>query len=144
VIASAAVVCGWSYFIFTGNILTLWPMFGVANQLLAVVALAVGTSVIVNEGRSRYAWVTIVPLAFVGTTTVTGGFLSITNIFWPLTRSNVPGEPFKGVLNSALTAVMMGCVLVVLAEAVPSWVRHWKEGRRATLERVALPGEVFV
>ena len=63
---------GWSYFIFTGSIQALWPMFGVANQLLAVVALTVATTVLVNEGRSRYAWVTLAPMLFVGTTTLTG------------------------------------------------------------------------
>src|SRR5262249_51234086 len=48
--ASLLVVSGWAYFIYTGSIQTLWPMFGVANQLLAVVALAVGTTVLINEG----------------------------------------------------------------------------------------------
>ena len=44
---------------------TIWPMFGIANQLLAVVALAVGTTIIINIGRAKYAWVTFVPLCFV-------------------------------------------------------------------------------
>ena len=49
----------WSYFIWTGSISTIWPMFGIANQLLASVALAVGTTIIINQGKARYAWVTL-------------------------------------------------------------------------------------
>ena len=52
---------------------TIWPMFGIANQLLAAVALAVGTTIIINIGRARYAWVTLAPLCFVAITTLTAG-----------------------------------------------------------------------
>ena len=69
------VVCfSWSYLIFTGKHLTLWPMFGTANQLLATIALAVATTFLVNMGRVRYAWVTAIPMGFVGVTTVTAAF----------------------------------------------------------------------
>jgi carbon starvation protein len=136
VLSTALVVGGWSYFIFTGTIQTLWPMFGVANQLLAVVALTVATTVLVNEGKSRYAWVTLAPMLFVGTTTLTGGFFSIRDIFLPMAAR---GDAFKGWLNVGLTAVMMVCVLLILADSVPRWVRHWREGRRETLSALGLP-----
>jgi carbon starvation protein len=123
VLATALVVGGWSWFIFTGSIQTLWPMFGVANQLLAVVALTVATSVLVNEGKGRYAWTTAVPLAFVGTTTLAGGTLSIRDIFLPLARAARPADAFKGALNATLTGIMMACVLLVLLDALPRWFR---------------------
>ena len=63
IITTLIVVVGWAYFIWTGNISTIWPMFGIANQLLAAVALAVGTTILINIGRARYAWVTLVPLS---------------------------------------------------------------------------------
>ena len=74
IFSSVLVVAGWSYFIFTGNISTIWPMFGIANQLLAGIALCVGTTLIVNLGRARLAWVTLLPLSFVSTTTLTAGY----------------------------------------------------------------------
>src|SRR5207249_4309549 len=86
ILSTALIVGGWTYFILTGSIATIWPMFGIANQLLASVALAVGTTVLVNRGRARYAWATAVPLAFVGTTTLTAGFLSVRDNFLPLAR----------------------------------------------------------
>ena len=58
-------------------------MFGTANQLLACIALAIGTSFIINRGRAKYAWVTIIPMTFVGITTLTAGFLNIKNIYLP-------------------------------------------------------------
>jgi carbon starvation protein CstA len=131
--ASVLVVAGWSYFIYTGTIQTLWPMFGVANQLLAIVALAIGTTVIINEGRSRYAWVTLVPLVFVGVTTLSGGYFSIRDIFLK------DPDPWKRGLNSGLTAIMMVCVVLILFDAVPRWLRHWKAGRDETKEAMRLP-----
>lgn len=142
VAASALVVAGWSYFIYTGTIQTLWPIFGVANQLLAIVALTVATTVLINEGRSKYAWVTILPMIFVGTTTLTAGVLSIKDIFLPLARAPKPGAPiYQGQLLAVLTTVMMVCVIAVLVDAVPRWLRHWKDGRRETRAALELPSE---
>jgi carbon starvation protein len=115
------VVAGWSYFILTGSISQIWPMFGIANQLLAAVALCVGTSVILNSGRARYAWVTLAPLAFVATTTLYAGYLSITDNFLPLTK--IPAKAFAGYLDSALTATLMLCVVVILAASARAWQR---------------------
>src|SRR5438128_4503203 len=111
IITSALVVFGWTYFIRTGSVSTIWPMFGIANQLLAVIALCVGTTVIINMGRARYAWVTITPLVFVATTTLTAGWRSIFDNFWRETFK--PETAFRGYLNTALTAIMMTCVVIV-------------------------------
>jgi carbon starvation protein len=81
----------------------------------------VTTTVLVNEGCARYAWVTLAPLAFLGTTTLAGGALPIRDIFLPLTASARPADVFKGWLNSGLTAVMMASVLLILADAIPRW-----------------------
>ena len=56
---------GWGGLIWTGSIDTIWPMFGIANQMLAVIALAVVTTVMINAGRGRYAPLTILPMLFV-------------------------------------------------------------------------------
>ena len=84
VLSTGLVVVGWSYFILTGSIDTIWPMFGIANQLLASVALCVGTTVIVNSGKGRYAWVTLLPLSFVSVTTLTAGWMAATSKFLPM------------------------------------------------------------
>ena len=128
-LSSALIVCGWTYFILTGSISTIWPMFGIANQLLASIALAVGTTVLVNGGRARCAWATAVPMAFVSTTTLTAGFLSIRNNFLPLAHSADPTKSFQGWLDAGLTAIMMTCVVFVLGEAALAWRRAFARGR---------------
>jgi len=72
--ASFLVVCAWGYLIYSGNISSIWPMFGVANQLLAAVAFGIGTVVIVKSGKLKYAWVTFVPMVFMFSTTFTASW----------------------------------------------------------------------
>ncbi|MBI4442469.1 MAG: carbon starvation protein A [Acidobacteria bacterium] len=116
-----AVSC-WGYFILTGNIDTIWPMFGIANQLLGVVALAVAGTVMVNAGRARYLWVVVLPMAFVTLTTMTAG-VQLIQRFLELAYSPVPSDSFKGYLNVFLILAMMVCVTIILTEAVRKWLR---------------------
>lgn len=125
--STAVVVFAWGYFIWTGNISTIWPMFGTANQLLAGVALAVATSAIVNAGKVRYVWVTLVPMLFVSITTLTAGWLNIVDNFLPLTAN--PGTAAQGYVNSILTAVMMLCAVIILVEAFRRWYRVLVKGQ---------------
>ena len=123
VVSTLIVVCAWGYFIWTGSISTIWPMFGIANQLLAAVALAVGTTIIINMGKARYAWVTLVPLSFVATTTLTAGVLSVRDNFWPMAIGPNAARHFQGYLNTTLTVIMMVSVVVILSNAAWRWMR---------------------
>ena len=123
IVSTLIIVGAWSYFISNGSINTIWPMFGIANQLLAAVALAVGTTIIINMGKARYAWVTGVPLAFVSITTLTAGVLSVRDNFWPMAIGPDASRRFQGQLDTALTIVMMVCVVVILGHALRRCVR---------------------
>jgi carbon starvation protein len=126
IIATTLVVFSWGYFLWTGNISTIWPMFGTANQLLAAVALAVGTSAIINSGKERYAWVTLVPMIFVAVTTLTASWLNITDNYLPLMAQ--PGTTVQGLVNTLLTLIMMVCAVVILIEACRRWYRVLVKG----------------
>jgi carbon starvation protein len=117
IVSTLLVVGAWGYFIWTGSISTIWPMFGIANQLLAAVALAVGTTIIINMGKARYAWVTLVPLVFVSVTTLTAGVLSVRDIFLPMAVGPDPTRHFQGYVNTIMTIIMMICVVVIIANA---------------------------
>jgi carbon starvation protein len=116
--ATVAIVLGWAYFIWTGNISTIWPMFGVANQLVAVVALAVATTLVINIGRAPYMWVTGLPCAFVTVTTLTAGWMNIADNFWPLTGAPDAAVRVQGYVNSICTGVMMVCAVIILGATV--------------------------
>jgi carbon starvation protein len=135
IVSTLLVVAGWVYFIWTGSISTIWPMFGIANQLLAAVALAVGTTIIINTGKAKYVWVTLVPLAFVATTTLTAGVLSVRDIFWPMATGADEALRFTGYVNTVLTVVMMACVVVILANAMWKWTQVLS-GRHTVAEPV--------
>jgi carbon starvation protein len=123
VLSTLLVVFGWGYFVWTGSVRTIWPMFGIANQLLAAVALTVATSVIINTGKARYMWITVVPLAFVSITTLTAGVLSVRDNFWPMAIGPDTTLNFQGWLNTLLTVIMMACVLVILGNAIWKWTQ---------------------
>jgi carbon starvation protein len=113
-ISTVLMVLAWGYFIWTGNISTVWPMFGVANQLLAVVAFAVGTTLVINLGRAKYAWITFLPLCFLAVTTLTAGFLNIRDNYWPMAIGPDPALTTQGYVNSICTGIMMLCAIIIL------------------------------
>jgi carbon starvation protein len=113
--STALIVGGWSYFMLTGTIATIWPMFGVANQLLASAALCVATTIILREGRRRrYALVTFVPLAFVATTTITAGVEHIAALYRE--------RPTLLQVNLLVTATLLACVALVIGGSVRRWI----------------------
>jgi carbon starvation protein len=123
IVTTAVVTAGWGVLVYTGSIDTIWPMFGIANQLLAVVALCLVTTLLINTGRSRYAPVTLLPMLFVTATTLTAGAQMVPQ-FVRLTELGPPQgwSTLKGVLNISLTVFVIACVLTLLLLAVSRWV----------------------
>jgi carbon starvation protein len=134
-LSTAAVVACWSYLVFAAlrdprGMGTLWTLLGVGNQLLAVIALSVATIWLVNTGKARYAWVTLLPLVFVATTTLTGGILSVTGPYWRMARD--PASRTMGILCTVGISTVMACAVGVAASGV----------RRVGLRRIgARPSE---
>jgi carbon starvation protein len=122
-LASGAACSCWGYLLYCGDIKSIWPVFGVANQLLATLALAVGTTFILRRAeRSSYALVTLAPMLFMLATTLSAGWLSITGNY-------LPQGSFNGYLNAALCLVMMLLVGLVSLDCALVW-RGIMAGRR--------------
>jgi carbon starvation protein len=132
-VSTGLIVAAWGYMIYTGSISTIWPLFGTGNQLLATIALAVATTFLVNMGKARYAWVTAIPMVFVGGTTLTAAVFSIRDIFWPMAMK--PGTQFTGYLDTVLMTIFIIGVLLVVFEAGK---RCW-----STLHGKPIPPEAF-
>ncbi len=120
-LATALIVAGWTYFILTGSISTIWPMFGIANQLLACAALCVGTTIILRESSKKaYAWVTAGPLCFVSTTTITAGIQSVFTIYYPM--SQVPATRVTGLVNLIVVSLLLCGVVFIIAGSASRWL----------------------
>jgi carbon starvation protein len=120
IITTALIVAAWGYLIYTGSVATIWPLFGTGNQLLATIALAVTSTFLVNQGKVKYAWITAVPMLFVGVTTFIAGIESVRDIFWPMAMR--PSVRFQGWFDSTLMVLfIVGVVLVVGSAARRCW-----------------------
>jgi carbon starvation protein len=138
-LASELIVAGWGYFLYQGvvdplgGINSLWPLFGISNQLLAGVALCVGTTVIIKMGRARYAWVTVVPLVWLVTITMTAGwqkvfspdpklgFLAHAATLAGSTLPNVGRMIFNDRLDAGVALLFMSIVSLLVLSSIREW-----------------------
>lgn len=115
VIGVSVLVCYlWGYLLYGGDIGTVWPLFGVSNQLLASIALAIGTSVILRRcnGKTWYGLITFVPMVYLFASVLTAGYWMIINVYLPS----------HNYLNTTLSSIMMGLSVVVMVDAVIKWI----------------------
>jgi carbon starvation protein len=126
--ASFLVVGAWGMLIYSGSIDTIWPMFGVANQLLAAVALSVGTTVLLKMGKARYMPITLVPMLFMFTTTLTASAQLVLR-FWRQAAAN-PEKALTNRLDALLVGAMACLAVVVLMDSLVKWLR-FRPGRAA-------------
>lgn len=152
VVASGLVVAAWGYFLYQGvvdplgGINTLWPLFGIANQMLAVVALVVGTTILLKMGKTRYAWVTLLPTAWLTTATMTAGwqklfdpsakisFLAAADKYQAAINAGKVLPPAQSMeemqrivlnnqIDAVLTAIFMLLVALIILDALRVWYK---------------------
>jgi carbon starvation protein len=123
---SFLVVGSWGMLIYSGSISTIWPMFGVANQLLAAVALAVGTTVLIKLGKARYTPITLAPMLFMFTTTLTASYQLIGR-FWRQAAAE-PDSALTFRLDAVLVGAMACLAVVVLIDSLVKWLKFRPAG----------------
>ena len=159
-LSSALIVGAWGYFLYQGvvdplgGINSLWPLFGIANQLLAAVALVVATTILLKMGRLKWIWVTLLPTVWLVIVTMTAsyqkifsanpriGFLAFANAMAAqIAAGKIPTAKitemqrviFNQRLDAAVTAALGGMILVLLVEAVIQWHAILARGRQPIL-----------
>lgn len=116
---SALVTYMWGYLLYSGDVASIWPLFGVANQLLAVVALAIGTTIILKIApKKSYAWVTAAPLAFLAVTVITAGYMNVGMFF---KRGDTLGNT-----NGTVSIVLIILVVITLIDSARKWMELLK------------------
>jgi carbon starvation protein len=157
ILSSALMVGAWGYFLYQGvidplgGINSLWPLFGIANQLLAAIALCVVTTILLKTSQVRYAWISLAPLMWLLAVTMTAGYQKIfhphlrigflahaADLSTKLAAGQIPPERiaetqaliFNDRLDAAITALFMVLVLVIVAESAREWYRVLS-GRKA-------------
>jgi carbon starvation protein len=122
--ATSFVCLAWGYLVWTGSIATIWPTLGICNQLLACIALCAATTMLVNRGRARYAFVTVAPLLFVATVTETAGYELIRDQFVAkMIRSGQPALALQGWLLALLCGAAMLALVAIFVESATRWWR---------------------
>ena len=121
-LCTGLVTFGWGSLIWSSSIDTIWPMFGIANQLLAGIALCVVSTWIIQNGRGRYAFVSIIPLIFIISTTFTAAAQLISGRFWPTfdqgRKDNNWPQMLQGGLCCAAIVFLIFCFVVILAGSI--------------------------
>jgi carbon starvation protein len=149
-LASALIVGAWGYFLYfgaidpLGGINSLWPLFGIANQMLATVALCVVTSIIIRRGKARYAFVTLTPLIWLVAVTMTAGFQKI---FSPMANvgflshsamlraqlstpdgakraAEIGRQIWNDRMDTVMTIIFIAVVAIILVESARAWLKH--------------------
>jgi carbon starvation protein len=150
VVASAAITAGWGYFLYQGvvdplgGINSLWPLFGISNQLLAAIALCVGTTILIKMGKARFMWVTIAPLIWLMAVTFTAGYQKVWSadpklgflaaaraIETRIADGTLPANQtvdvakrmvFNNQLDAIVAVIFMAVVVIVVGASVYQWV----------------------
>jgi carbon starvation protein len=132
--ASFLVVLSWGYLIYTGSVQTIWRMFGTANQLLGMLALCIGSTLLIKMGKAKYMWVTLLPMTFMASTTFTSSIMLIRE-YYAKAFSAAPDAAIY-MVNMVLITIMFLLAVTILVDSVIKWYGYFTKTRAITSSEV--------
>ena len=111
IITAALMSFSWGYLVYGGSISTIWPLFGIANQLLGTMALAIGTTFLIHHGKLKYIWTTVIPMVFLAITTIAAGIQSIMDNYLPS----------RQIMLSMIAIIIILMVIAILIDSLLKW-----------------------
>ena len=123
---SALISLSWGYLLYTGNVSTIWPLFGTANQMLAAIAFAIGTTIIIKMGKAKYALITAIPMVIITIITLTAAFENIFGNYLPQGK----------MLLAIVSFILIILVLIIVVESVRVWMKDLKDIKASHSETV--------
>lgn len=121
IFASFLISFSWGYLVHGGTISTIWPLFGLSNQLLASMTLAIGTTILIRMGRTKYIWTTLLPLCFMIVSALAAG---VYNIFFQYL-------PTSNYLLASASLIMIVLIVFVIYNAAMKWIEFLKENKKS-------------
>ncbi|MBU3101597.1 MULTISPECIES: carbon starvation CstA family protein [Clostridium] len=119
ILFSALMSFSWGYLLYTGNVSTIWPLFGVANQTLAAIAFAIGTTFLIKNGKQKYMLITVLPLIFISVTTFTAAIENIFNNYIPQNK----------IVLAVMSTILVIMLAIILFESVKVWIVELKKNK---------------
>jgi Carbon starvation protein, predicted membrane protein len=126
VLFSGLISFSWGYLLYTGNVSTIWPLFGTANQMLSAIAFAVGTTIIIKAGKAKYALITAIPMVLITIITLTAAFQNVFGSYLPQGK----------ILLAAVSIILIVLVVIILVESIRVWVKDLKAIKESHSESV--------
>ncbi|MBD7944290.1 carbon starvation protein A [Psychrobacillus sp. FSL K6-2684] len=129
IFASALACFLWGYLLYSGDISSVWALFGVSNQLMASIGLIIGATIVLKIADKRWYILTcLIPLSYLYVTVNVAGYWMVKNVYW---NSDNPGFSF---LNGTLSVIMLILGFIILVTSIRKWIELWKIPQKKLVE----------
>ncbi len=129
IFASALACFLWGYLLYSGDISSVWALFGVSNQLMASIGLIIGATIVLKIADKRWYILTcLIPLSYLYVTVNVAGYWMVKNVYW---NSDNPGFSF---LNGTLSVIMLVLGFIILVTSIRKWIELWKIPQKKLVE----------
>ncbi len=135
ILTSGLVVLSWSYLIYSGNISSIWPLFGASNQLLAGIAFAIGTTMLLRMGKDKYAFITFIPMLFMFAATFTAAWQMFFMFKEKSATAKLIADAVAYKVDMVLVVLVVVLAIIVILSSIKTWLEHFREKNKIATQK---------